>query len=247
MKASNERTPGFPVTRWSLVERAVGVEDVAIRTAALEELCRLYWYPLYAFARQRGILPEDAEDRTQDFFVEILHSPFLDGADPSRGKLRTFLLTAFQRHLIDGRRHQQAIKRGGGSERVPLELLGAEQIYQAEACSAVTAEENYDREWALTLLRQSLATLVEQYAVDGKRELFEHLRPFLDTVEIGAVQYDELCSRTGLSRVAARQSVHRMRVRFRRIVRALIADTLRDGSDEAVNEELSVLYALLSR
>ncbi len=238
--------PAFPLTRWSLVTRAADAEDPSQR-AALEELCQLYWFPLYAFARQRGNPPEDAEDCTQGFFLEILQSNLFGEADPSRGKLRTFLLSAFQRYLIDSHRRQKAAKRGGQFEQVPLDTHSAEERYQAEQLPQVSPEDIFDREWALTVLQKSLAELADQYQADGKAQLLEHVKPFLDTEASSPSQYDELCAAAALSRSAARQAVHRVRDRFRQILRTLVADTLRDTSEAAVDEELSALHKILAR
>ncbi len=234
------------MTRWSLVSRARGPEDSPARREALEELCHLYWFPLYAFARQKGNTPEDAEDATQGFFLEILEAELFSEADPVRGKLRTFLLFAFQRFLIDAHRFSKAAKRGGGFDRVLLDVEAAEERYQAEKLSGASPEVMFDREWALTILEKALNTLCDQYKTAGKEALLEELRPFLDLEAESPGRYDQLCFRTSMTKSAARQAVHRLRDRFRELLRGMVADTLRDASEAAIDEELASLQKILT-
>ena len=232
--------PHFPATRWSVVLAAAGEGQPA--RAALEELCRLYWFPLYAFARQRGCSPEDAEDETQQFLAEVANGPLLFAATPARGHLRSYLLAAFQRDLIDSHRRTQRMKRGGGAVTVPLDLLTAED--RLEQAAAVTPHAAFDRAWALTCIESAVAAVAAEYAARGRSGLFQTLRPFLDPES--DVDYTAASHATGLDANALRQAVFRLRQRFRALLRQQIADTLADPSEGNIEEELAELRRALS-
>jgi RNA polymerase sigma-70 factor (ECF subfamily) len=237
-------TEAFPDTRWSIVSAVRRGGDSAAAWRALGELCRTYWYPLYAFARGTGLSPEDAEDRTQDFFSAVLETDFFSEATPEIGRLRSFLLTAFKRDLIDDRRRRMAARRGGS--RFFLSLHGAEQRLQAELTAPqAPPDEAWDRRWAVVLLDAAVERLRADFAAGGKELLFESLRPFLNGGTDASSAYDELCTRHGLTRESARQSVHRLRERFRESLRRCIADTLSDPAPAQVDEELAALRAAL--
>jgi RNA polymerase sigma factor (sigma-70 family) len=237
----------FPMTRWSVVFQARQESRPEHSRAALEELCRQYWFPLYAFARRRGHAPPDAEDLTQSFFAELLTARLFDVADPAQGRLRTFLLTAFQRRLADHHRREHAQKRGGGTLTFSIDLEAAENRFRAELADNDTPESAFELRWAVALLDSAMSLLEREYAAAQKQKQFEALRPFLTAAQAHAEGYEELASRLGMTKIAARQCVHRMRERFRQILRHCVADTLREPGAAAVDEELAALKLALAR
>lgn len=241
MESGPNANPAFPETRWSAVLRLAGPGDEVTRQAALEELCSIYWYPLYAFARRKGQSPPDAEDLVQGFFAAILRENFFGAADPEKGRLRTFLLAAFDRHLVDVHRRENARKRGGQCEIIPLDLGGAEERFLAEPGSLSPPEAAFERLWALTMLESSVANLANEYAAANKADQCAALCPFLNLEPDARESYDELCATLKLSKGGARQAVHRFRERFREILRVQVADTLREPTEALVDQELAAL------
>jgi RNA polymerase sigma factor (sigma-70 family) len=236
----------FPLTRWSVVLQTRPDGQTGQSRAALEELCRQYWFPLYAFARRRGHSPADAEDLTQNFFAELISAKLFEVADPAQGRLRTFLLTAFQRRLADQHRREHALKRGGGQPPVSIDLDTAEDRFRAELADHETPESAFELRWAVALLDGAMTLLEQEYAEAGKREQFNVLRPFLTAAQAHSSGYEDLARHLKLSNVAARQAVHRMRERFRQILRNCVADTLREPTPAAVDEELAALKVALA-
>jgi DNA-directed RNA polymerase specialized sigma24 family protein len=234
----------FPVTRWSVIAAVASGGDNAAARAALGELCRLYWMPLYAFARRKNLRPEDSEDATQGFLLGVLESQFLAGADPALGRLRSFLLTAFSRHLMDLHRDAGRLKRGGGIEFISLDFEDAESRYQA-APQSQDAALQFESDWAAAVLEAAIAQLEADYAASGRSDIFDGLRPFLGAG--GEIPNQaELAARLGMSHAALRQSLLRLRDRFRATLRAQIADTLREPTEAAIDEELRALRAVLA-
>ena len=233
--------PQFPATRWSVVVTASS--GGAAARAALEELCRLYWFPLYAFARQSGCSPEDAEDETQEFLARVASRELLAVATATRGRLRTFLLAAFQRDLIDAHRRATRQKRGGGAEVLSIDALNAEGRLSALA-TTTSAESTYDRLWAMTCLEAAMAALETEYARRDRQALFQTLRPFLDPASEG--DYATAAAASGLDPNAVRQAVFRLRQRFRALLRLTIGDTLESPTEALIEEELAALRAALS-
>ncbi len=234
-------TPQFPATRWSVVLAASGGGGEA--RAALEEICRLYWFPLYAFARQRGLSAEDAEDQTQEFLTAVATGELLGKAAPDRGKLRTYLLSAFQRDLIDAHRRATSRKRGGGVSLVSLDSLAAEDRFRTTPLLD-SATGTFDRAWAMTCLDSALCLVESEYTSRGRTSLFEVLRSFLDPDVEG--DYSTAARQMGMDVNAARQAVFRLRQRFRVALRQTVADTLDQPSDILVDEELTTLRAALA-
>jgi len=234
----------FPATRWSVVAAVSAGGDHAAAQTALGELCRIYWFPLYTFARRKNFSPEDAEDATQGFLLNILRTQFLAAADPALGRLRSFLLNAFSRHLSDIRRDAGRQKRGGGIEFIPLDFSEAEGRYQASPVVSDTTLQ-FEADWAAALLEAVMAKLESDYAANNRSEIFDGLRPFLG---VGGEIPDqaELAARLGMSHAALRQSLMRVRERFRTTLRAQIADTLREPTAAAIDEELRALRAVLA-
>lgn len=212
---------------------------------AMGELCELYWYPIYAYARRRGLGPEDAEDATQSFFRSVLAENLFAAADPSLGRLRSFLLKAFGRDLADARRDGARQKRGGGAEVVSLDLLAAENRFQAEAPGGEPTR-TFEAAWAATVLEGALRRVEADYAATGRSAVFTALRPCLGAGGGGVFEPAQLATSLGLSDVALRQAISRLRDRFRTALRAHVADTLREPTEAAIDEELQSLRALLA-
>lgn len=229
----------FATTRWSLVTRAA-LGDAEHRGEALEALCRSYWKPAYIFVRSTGQDEEAAKDVTQAFFARILEKGALSRADPGLGKFRTFLLTLLKRFLADWRDHGRALKRGGGMVHVPLDLAEAPQLVAA----GESPEEAYDRRWAMTLLERTAAALREEALVAGKEPLFTALAPFLSS-EPDPGNYARIAGTFGMSRSAVAMAVHRLRLRFRDLLRREVAETLSDASE--LESEMEALRAALRR
>jgi RNA polymerase sigma-70 factor (ECF subfamily) len=228
----------FASTRWSLVV-AAGLRDSPESEEALATLCRLYWYPLYAYARRRSLSAEDAQDVTQEFFARLLDKDYLRQADPERGKFRTFLLTAFQHFLAKEQERATAQKRGGGRKTLRLDFDLGEQRYRREPSHDSTPEALYERGWAMSLLEQGLARLREELAQAGKQRLFACLKETLTAAE-PARPYSELAGELGLSAEALKVAVHRLRRRYRELIRAEIAQTV--TTDQEIEDELRDLF-----
>ena len=233
----------FVTTHWTLVLAARNESSPDARQA-LEELCRMYWYPLYAFLRRQGYDSDKAQDLTQGFFARLLEKHYLDDVRPERGRFRTFLLTSLKHFTLNEHDREQAIKRGRGVRVVPLEIETAEGLYALEPRDDVTPESLFERRWALTLLDQALARVRREYVEAGKETLFDQLRPYL-VREDDARAYTELGPELGMSEGAIRVAVHRLRRRFAAVLRAQIANTV--SSDQEIEAELEYLLAVVRR
>jgi RNA polymerase sigma-70 factor (ECF subfamily) len=236
----------FPSTQWSriLAARQGDPAGTEARTA-LADLCRAYWYPLYAFIRRRDHDPEAAQDLTQEFFARLLEADFLAGVDRAKGKFRAFLLAACTHFLSNQRDLLRAQKRGGGQRILSIDAADAEGRYTLEPSHRLTPEALFTRRWALTVLAQALDRLRDEHQAAGaaQRERFEVLRATL-TSDGGRVPYAELAARLGLTEGAVQVAVHRLRRRYREILRQSIAATLEDPAD--VDDEIRDLFAALA-
>ncbi len=233
----------FATTHWSVV-LAAGQSADAQASAALEQLCRTYWYPLYAYVRRRGHSPEDAQDLTQSFFAHLLRKDFLTGVAPAKGKFRSFLLTCLKHFLTDEWEKAHTAKRGGGDSVRPLDLQQAESRYQREACTEADAEKLFERRWALDLLDHVLDQLRHEALASGKKALFDEVQGCL-LGERPTETYAELGARLGLSETAVKVTAHRLRHRYRELLRAEIAHTV--TRPEEVEEEIRCLFQVVSR
>lgn len=229
----------FATTRWSVVLSAAHGEQAQAR-AALEALCRTYWYPLYAYVRRKGHTAHDTADLIQEFFAFLLEKDVLAAADPNRGRFRTFLLTVLQRFLSKERERAAAQKRGGRSRLISIDTATGEERYRLEPFHELTPERIYQRRWALTVLEQVLQRLAQQYAERGQGTLFERLRPFLAG---SGPSYAELAAELHLSEGAVKVAVHRLRERYRNLLRDEVAQTVERPED--VQEELDFLLKAL--
>ena len=211
--------------------------------AALETLCRTYWYPLYAYVRRQGHSPPDAQDLTQEFFARLLQKHYLKAAAREKGRFRTFLIVALKRFLANEWDRVRAQKRGGGQPLLSLDTEFAEQRYRIEPAEATTAERLFERRWALTLLDHTMRRLREEFAAAGKVREFDRLKACL-TAERGEISYAELAAALVTSEGTARVAVHRLRKRFREVFRAEIAHTV--SSPEEIEEEVRYLMSVLA-
>lgn len=232
----------FVTTHWSVV-LAAGQTDTPRARRSLEQLCQAYWYPLYVYVRRRGYRPEDAEDLTQEFFARLLRSHFLNLADPERGRFRSFLLTALKHFLADEWARVRAQKRGGARSLLPLDVESAEMRYHLEPADDLTPEKVYEQRWARTLLANVIEQLRGEYEAQGKGALFDELKNCL-TKARAAVAYAELAARLKVQEGALRVAVHRLRQRYRDLLRAEIAHTV--SEPEEVEEELRYLLRVLA-
>lgn len=233
----------FESTHWSLVA-AAGKSGGPNALAALEELCKSYWPPLYAFIRRKGYSIQDAEDLTQGFLTFIIEKNSLRLADPNRGKFRTFLLASVQNYLANERRREGAEKRGGKAFFTPLHGIERVERLTREAAMSLTPEQLFERQWALTLLAQSLKRLEEIWKTKGRAQEFEALKPVL-TGELGKVPYDELAQRLDRTPNAVKILVHRLRTNFGHVLREEIAQTLTEN--ENTDSELRYLLKVLQK
>jgi RNA polymerase sigma factor (sigma-70 family) len=232
----------FATTHWSVV-LAASQEESPEAAQALETLCRTYWYPLYAYVRRQGNSPEDTQDLTQDFFAHLLAKDFPRGAAPERGKFRSFLLASLRHFLVDQHRHADAAKRGGGQRPVSLDESRAEERFRLEPQHELTPEKLYEREWALTLLERAQSRLREEYVSAGKAELHDRLKGF-PLAGKSERSFQQAATELGLTESALKSAVHRMRARYRQLVREEVTHTVADPAE--VNEEARHLIAVLS-
>jgi RNA polymerase sigma-70 factor (ECF subfamily) len=229
----------FATTHWSLV-LAAGQRASPESQQALATLCQTYWYPLYAFVRRQGHNAEDARDLTQEFFATLLEKDYLRIADSRRGRFRSFLLAAVKHFLSKQRERANTQKRGGGRQSLPLDFQTGESRYHQEPAHDITPESIYERRWALTLLHQVLQRLQEEFIQAGKQPLFERLKEFL-TGDKSRGTYRQVAGELGLTEGAVKVAVHRLRQRYRELLRAEIAQTV--TAPEEVDDELRQLFA----
>ncbi len=231
----------FPTTRWTLVA-AAGNDNQPDRRQALASLCEAYWYPLYAYARRRGDSPEQAQDHTQEFFARFIEHDYFDRADPDRGRFRSFLLSSFKFYLCDEIGVAHAQKRGGGVAPLPFEISRGEEMYVREPFHSETPERIYERRWARTLLDRVLERLRDEFVRHGRLEYFNKLKACLQ--EDFDVPYADLARQLETTESALKVGVHRLRKRYRNLIRSEIADIVADPAD--IEPELRHLIAALT-
>jgi RNA polymerase sigma factor (sigma-70 family) len=237
-KVSPCANKSFTTTHWSVV-RAGGVSEISRSAEAMEELCRFYWYPLYVYIRRRGYSAEDAEDLTQEFWARLIEKHWLDDADPSKGRFRTFLLSTLNHFLANERRNSRAAKRGGGKRLISLDDT-AEARYAREADTALTPEKLYERRWALSLLGHALNRLRKGYKVADKSRHFDLLKRYLSEHAVDG-DYTWLGKELEMSTGAVATAVHRLRQQYRELVREEVAHTV--DSPAELKEEIRWLLA----
>jgi len=244
MTTTNRPGEYFATTHWSVVTMAMaGQQNPPAARQALETLCRTYWYPLYAFVRRQGYGPEDAQDLTQAFFARFVGKDFLSDVRRERGKFRSFLLASLKHFLANEWDRTRAQKRGGGRVFVHLDDATAEERYRLEPRDDMSPEKIYERRWALTLLDRVLSRLRDELVEAGKAEQYEALKPFLLAGQ-GAIPYAEVAARIPSTPEAVKVAVHRLRKRYRELLRAEIAQTV--SSPGEVEEEIRYLLRVLT-
>ena len=205
-----EGEASFHTTRWTMVMKAAQSQALGGQSA-LAELCRLYWYPLYIFARRRGHSPDDAKDLTQGFFLHVVEHRAFTGVDRLKGKFRSFLLASFQNHLSDVADRARRLKRGGDKVFLQLDAEEAEERYRLEPAEFLTAEKIFDARWAMTVLGEALKQLRQEYANAGKTSTFEALKIFLDPNNSTAPpSYDEVASLLHVTTGGVKTLIHRL-------------------------------------
>ncbi len=238
----HETSGAFPLTRWELVADVNRVES-SVRERATAELCRIYWYPLYAFVRRKGYSAPDAEDVTQELFARLIGKAALGAANKDRGKLRTYLLTAINRLLTEQWRRQKAQKRGGDVTILSIEAEEAEKRYANEPRTEESPETIFDRRWAYALLGEVEKRLEQDYRKRGKEDLFRALKSRLGNESDDAIPYAEIAEQLGMKPSNIKVQMHRLRERFRQFVRQEVKETVSQESD--ADEELQHLFAAL--
>jgi RNA polymerase sigma factor (sigma-70 family) len=240
--SSSQQTaaPGdvFATTHWTVV-LAAGRRHTPQSDHALEELCRTYWFPLYAYVRRRGHAKADAEDLVQAFFARFLAKNYLAGLSEERGRFRAFLLAALKNFLINEWKHANRQKRGGGEIPLSLDWETADTKFQVATTAEPSPEQAFDREWALALLSKVIERLQAECAADGKAKVFEQLKVFLAAGKSETAQ-GEVAKALGMEEGAVRVAVHRLRKRYRQLLRDQIAHTLSDPA--MVDEEMRALF-----
>lgn len=233
----------FATTHWSVV-LAAGNRANVHHEDALQTLCQTYWYPLYAYVRHRGHGPQDAEDLTQAFFARLLEKGSLGRLTQDKGKFRSFLLTALNHFRIDEWKQAAAQKRGSGRSIVHLDRDEAEERYHQELVDTTTPERLFEQNWAVSLLNTVFERLQQEHEVLGKGRAFEQLK-FCLTGDRSEVPYSALSEQLGISESALKVQVHRLRKRYRELLRQEVAHTV--SNPEEVEEELRYLFQVVSK
>jgi RNA polymerase sigma-70 factor (ECF subfamily) len=231
----------FVTTHWSVI-LAAGNSSSPGAQAALESLCRTYWYPLYAYVRRKGYDSDGAQDLTQEFFARLLARNYLSVADRNKGKFRSFLLGSLEHFLAREWTKRRAQKRGGGQAVLSLDETDAENRYLLEPAHELTAEKIFDRRWATTLLDQAMSRLRKECVASHKGDLFGKVESFLSG-EKGEASYADIAAALQMSEGAIKVGVHRLRQRYGELVRIEIAQTV--STPEEADEELHYLFSVL--
>jgi RNA polymerase sigma factor (sigma-70 family) len=230
----------FTTTQWSVVLNAQGESPSA--QEALEKLCRTYWWPLYGFVRRQGYSPEVAQDLTQGFFAMLLERRDFDAVRREKGRLRSYLLASLKNYVAKTHRREMAVKRGEGKPLVPLQELMARERADLEPADKLSADRIYERRWALTLLEQVLARLETEYRAEGSSKLFEQLKELLSD-EPARPSQAQIARELGMTENAVKQALHRLRQRYRLLLREEIAQTVAVPGD--VEDELRYFISIL--
>ena len=235
----------FATTQWSIVLAASQRDDADQERdagAALSQLCESYWYPLYSYVRHRGHAPVDAQDLTQSFFAQLLEKQSLRVADPQRGRFRSFLLASMDHFLANEYDRMQAQKRGGGRQRFSIDVAAGESRLDLTPFHNLTAERIFEKNWALTLLEVVVGRLEREFAAASKEREFELLRDAL-TGGRERLDYNAIAAELSITPENARQRAHRLRKRYRDLLREEVTRTVAAPGD--VDEELASLLAAL--
>jgi RNA polymerase sigma-70 factor (ECF subfamily) len=239
-ETTSSNGPGdiFATTHWTVV-LAAGQRHTPQSDHALEQLCRTYWFPLYAFVRRRGHAKEDAEDLTQTFFARFLGKNYLTGLSAEHGRFRAFLLASLKHFLANERDRAQTQKRGGGVAHLSLDWQTADTKFQVAATAEPSPDKAFDREWALALLSRVIERLQKECEDEKRGKLFEQLKIFLTAGKAESAQ-SEVARSLGMEEGAVRVAIHRLRKRYRELLREEIAQTLNNPS--MVEMEMQALF-----
>ncbi len=247
MRPSDDERPDggprdFATTRWSVV-LAAGRRSLPEASAALEDLCQSYWYPLYVYVRRRGYTGDAAADLTQEFFSRLLEKNRLAQVDRRKGKFRSFLLASMKHFLANEWDKSQARKRGGGRAPISIELSTAEAAYRLEPVDEITAERAFERRWALTLLDSVLHQLRAEYVAGGRKDLFDGIKGKL-THRDSADGYREIAANLKMSEGAVKVAVHRLRKRYRELLVHEVGQTVTAAGE--IDDEIRDLFKAVS-
>ncbi len=232
----------FTTTSWTKVLAARQAPSTEARQA-LESLCRIYWYPLYAYVRRQGHAADEASDLTQAYFAELIEKGYLEDYDPARGRFRVFLRASVKNFLSKQREHARTWKRGGRTETISFDSQEGEGRYLQEPADRLTPEEIFERRWALTVLESALGRLRAEQAEAGRATQFERLEGFLTGQEARA-SYGDVAAELSTSEAAIKAAVHRLRQRFGLLLRGQIAETV--ASPEEVDDEVKYLLGVMA-
>jgi RNA polymerase sigma factor (sigma-70 family) len=235
--------PRFRTTRWTLILKAAQASTGEAR-AALATLCERYWYPVYAFVRRRGYAPEDAQELTQEFFSRLIDKHVVQDARPERGRFRSFLLATVSDFLANEWDRAHTVKRGGRHTILPIDGSSGEEQYSLEIQDTETPETIFERQWAMSLLNRVLARLEEEQRAAGKLATFSRVKGLLAGEELDQ-SYRQIASGLGTTEGAVKVTVHRLRARYRALLRDEIADTVEHPRD--IDDEIRHLLTVLSR
>ena len=238
----------FPDTRWTLVLALHGHASEATPEQALAYLCGIYWRPLYAFARRLGNKPQDAEDLTQSFLASVVERHLFKHADESSGKLRNFLVRSFSNHIYNLHRVRMAEKRGGAYRFVSMDAIHAfENREMASVPASATPEAVYEKQCALAVLEAAMERLREEEAKAGREPFFDAVRSYVEACNDEDGSQLDLATRLGLPYGAVRQSIYRLRIRFRELIRDVVRSTLSRPTDRELADELQSLKLALAQ
>jgi RNA polymerase sigma-70 factor (ECF subfamily) len=240
IQTANDGRATFATTHWSVVLQAQ--DETPAAKKALEILCRTYWRPLYAFARRQGLAREEAQDLIQDFFARLLEHRNFDTVRREKGRLRSYLLVSVKRFLAAERHRASGVKRYESGPHIPLDELLESQIADSELAEIWSADRLYERHWALAVLEQVLGRLESEYQAAGNAALFDQLKEFL-VGECGRPTQAEIATQLGMTENAVKQAFHRLRQRYRVLLREEIAHTVAQPGD--VEDELRHLVSVL--
>lgn len=240
MSTDESRPQHFVTTHWSVV-LAAGEVDAAKALSALEELCRTYWFPLYAYVRRRGHQPEEAEDLTQEFFLRLIEKQTVRLANSERGRFRSFLLSSLKNFLINEWQKASAAKRGGPQSFRPVAWEEAENRYLAEPSRDLTPDQLFEKRWAVTIVERAQTRLRDEFVAANKVSLYEELKKHVWGE--GREGYNGAAARLNTTEGALRIAAHRMKDRFRSLLREEVAQTA--ASADEVDEELRYLVSVL--
>jgi RNA polymerase sigma-70 factor (ECF subfamily) len=242
-RSLTEPADQFAATRWSVV-LAAGHPSSPDSRGALESLCRAYWRPLFTYVRRRVADTNEAQDLTQAFFAELLEKNYVRVANAQRGRFRAFLLTAFKHFLSKEWERAKAKKRGGGKTPLSIDVESADSRCRVEPANELTADQLYERDWALTLLSHVMRRLEDEFVQSGRKPQFDELKGFLIGEHAGCT-YSDIAAKLSITPVAAKMAASRLRRRYRELLRDEIAQTVAGPDD--VEDEIRNLFATLAR